>query len=187
MWALCLDRGDVYWCNAPPGSPAWPSLGMLAPWTAGATVLCVEVPVDADNWVDLVSRHGVSVAYVDADTAHKIAGTAPPSDDSPALRRLLLGAANDLLCRIMARRRPGRPVPAVLEPGGDWDRRSRRRRRTTETRPGRDASIGDRCEHTGRRHGPLACRRGRPPNAPARLAVDVLDILGRHRSLQLAL
>ena len=95
MWALCLDRRDVYWCTAPPGSPAWPSLGMLAPWTAGATVLCVEVAVDADNWADLVSRHDVSVAYVDADTAHKIGGTAPPSDDSPALRRLLLGAAND--------------------------------------------------------------------------------------------
>ena len=94
-WALCLERGDVYWCAAKPGSPAWPSLGMLAPWIAGATVLSVEASVDADSWRDLVGRHGVTVAYVDADTGRRIAGTAPPSDSSPALRRLLLGAAND--------------------------------------------------------------------------------------------
>ena len=94
-WALRLDTGDIYWCAAAPGSPAWPSVGLLAPWMAGATILSVEALVDADSWAGLVSRHGVSVAYVDADTARNIAGTAPPSDGSPALCRLLIGAAND--------------------------------------------------------------------------------------------
>ena len=90
-WALSLQTDDTYWCAAPPGSPAWPSLGMLAPWMAGATMLSVETSPRPDSWSDLVSHHAVDVAYADADTAQRIANSDTGSDSVPALRRLLVG------------------------------------------------------------------------------------------------
>ncbi len=94
-WALCLGRGDVYWCAAAPGSAAWPSLGLLGPWMAGAAVLSVEAAADPDDWRRLVSRHGVTVAYAGAGPMPRMSGAAPETGSAPTLRRLLYGGAAD--------------------------------------------------------------------------------------------
>ena len=88
-WALSLQGGDVYWCAAAPGSPPWPSIGMLAPWLAGAAVLSVEASPNLDGFSDLVRRHGVNVVYVDAGTAQGIAGATLADGSAPALRRIM--------------------------------------------------------------------------------------------------
>ena len=90
-WTLLLNAGDMYSCAAAPGSAVWPSVGLLAPWMAGATLLSVEAPVDADSWQDVVIGHGVTVAYVEADTARRLPGCGTRMDGAPALRRLLVG------------------------------------------------------------------------------------------------
>ncbi|WP_240310962.1 acetate--CoA ligase [Altererythrobacter sp. ZODW24] len=69
--ALDLRAGDIYWCTADPGWVTGTSYGIIAPLTAGATMLVEEAEFDAERWYAVLEREHVNVWYT-APTAIRL-------------------------------------------------------------------------------------------------------------------
>ncbi|KLI65045.1 acetate--CoA ligase [Aurantiacibacter marinus] len=69
--ALDLHDGDIYWCTADPGWVTGTSYGIIAPLTAGVTMLVEEAEFDADRWYTVLAREQVNVWYT-APTAIRL-------------------------------------------------------------------------------------------------------------------
>ncbi len=61
--ALDMKPGDVFWCTADPGWVTGTSYGIIAPLVNGVMNLVVEAEFDADLWLEILEREGVSVWY----------------------------------------------------------------------------------------------------------------------------
>jgi len=83
--ALDLHDGDVYWCTADPGWVTGTSYGIIAPLTAGVTMVVDEGEFDAERWYETLERERVTVWYT-APTAVRMLMRA--GDDLPATRDL---------------------------------------------------------------------------------------------------
>ncbi|MXP13208.1 acetate--CoA ligase [Altererythrobacter confluentis] len=78
--ALDLHADDIYWCTADPGWVTGTSYGIIAPLTAGVTMLVDEAEFDVNRWYDTLERERVTVWYT-APTAIRLlmkAGAALP-------------------------------------------------------------------------------------------------------------
>ncbi|HVO29647.1 MAG TPA: acetate--CoA ligase, partial [bacterium] len=61
--ALDLHDGDVFWCTADPGWVTGTSYGIIAPLTAGVTLLVDESDFDAERWYSRLVEEKVNVWY----------------------------------------------------------------------------------------------------------------------------
>jgi acetyl-CoA synthetase len=84
-----LGPDDVYWCTADPGWVTGTSYGIVAPLTAGATMIVDEAEFEAQRWYGLLEQHRVTVWYT-APTAVRMLMRAglelPARHDLAALR-----------------------------------------------------------------------------------------------------
>ncbi len=77
--ALDLHPDDVFWCTADPGWVTGTSYGIIAPLTAGVTMIVDEADFDAERWYGILEAERVTVFYT-APTAIRMlmrAGPAP--------------------------------------------------------------------------------------------------------------
>ncbi|MCA9679182.1 MAG: acetate--CoA ligase, partial [Myxococcales bacterium] len=77
--ALDLHPDDVYWCTADPGWVTGTSYGIIAPLSAGVTMIVDEAEFDVERWYRLLATERVTVWYT-APTAIRMlmkAGPAP--------------------------------------------------------------------------------------------------------------
>jgi len=63
LMALDLHHGDVFWCTADPGWVTGMSYGIIAPLTAGVTLIVDEADFDAERWYSILERERVTVWY----------------------------------------------------------------------------------------------------------------------------
>ena len=78
-FALDLHPEDIYWCTADPGWVTGTSYGIIAPLTAGCTMLSDEQDFDAARWYETLAREKVTVWYT-----------------APTAIRMLMKAGNEL-------------------------------------------------------------------------------------------
>ncbi len=62
-YALGLQAGDVYWCNADPGWVTGISYGLVAPLVCGATTVVDSGDFDASRWYQVLQDHHVARWY----------------------------------------------------------------------------------------------------------------------------
>ncbi len=88
-YALDLREGDVFWCTADPGWVTGTSYGIIAPLTAGVTMIVDQADFDAARWYEILREQNVNVWYT-APTAirmlMKLDGVAAAKRDLPHLR-----------------------------------------------------------------------------------------------------
>ncbi len=88
-FALDLHEDDVFWCTADPGWVTGTSYGIVAPLTAGVTMIVDQADFDAERWYQILREQKVSVWYT-APTAirmlMKLEGAATAKRDLPQLR-----------------------------------------------------------------------------------------------------
>ncbi len=78
-WVLGLRPDDVYWCTADPSWIAGTAYGIAAPWACGVTQLVHEGPFDAERWLRLIEKHGVSVWFTSPTALRGLMETASSS------------------------------------------------------------------------------------------------------------
>jgi acetyl-CoA synthetase len=78
-FALDLRPDDVYWCTADPGWVTGTSYGIIAPLTAGLTVVVDRREFDAERWYATLDEQRITVWYT-----------------SPTAARMLMRAGDDL-------------------------------------------------------------------------------------------
>ena len=61
--ALDLHPDDVFWCTADPGWVTGTSYGIIAPLTAGVTMIVDEADFDAERWYGILEAERVTVFY----------------------------------------------------------------------------------------------------------------------------
>ncbi len=88
-FALDLHEDDVFWCTADPGWVTGTSYGIVAPLTAGVTMIVDQADFDAERWYQILREQKVSVWYT-APTAirmlMKLEGATTGKRDLPQLR-----------------------------------------------------------------------------------------------------
>ena len=62
-FALDIHPGDVFWCTADPGWVTGTSYGIIAPLTAGATLVVDEAAFDAERWYRVLEDQKVNIWY----------------------------------------------------------------------------------------------------------------------------
>ena len=63
LMALDLHPEDIFWCTADPGWVTDMSYGIIAPLTAGVTLIVDEADFDAERWYAILERERVTVWY----------------------------------------------------------------------------------------------------------------------------
>ncbi|MDH3739748.1 MAG: acetate--CoA ligase [Alphaproteobacteria bacterium] len=62
-FALDLHEDDVFWCTADPGWVTGTSYGIVAPLTAGVTMIVDQADFDAERWYEILREQKVNVWY----------------------------------------------------------------------------------------------------------------------------
>ena len=88
-FALDLHEDDVFWCTADPGWVTGTSYGIVAPLTAGVTMIVDQADFDAERWYEILREQKVNVWYT-APTAirmlMKLDSAATDKRELPQLR-----------------------------------------------------------------------------------------------------
>ena len=105
---LDLRESDVYWCAAAPDELAGAAYGIAAPWSNGVTQVVHEVPLDADESLQVLREHGVTVMLATPAALREFAQGEPVDG---ALRHVVsCGEPLDAELASLARRALGVPV-----------------------------------------------------------------------------